>query len=427
MHGRRQSGQDKRDGVESVKVTVIGGGASGAMCAVLCARAGAEVTLLEKNEKTGKKLFITGKGRCNLTADLPPREFLEGVVRGEKFLRSAVWSFTPEDTKSFFENEGVPLVTERGNRVFPASGKSSDITRALDRALKESGVSVRLHSEVSKVSKDGEVFTACLACGERVTSDVLVVATGGKSYPSTGSTGDGYAFAKSFGHSVVKPVPSLVQLLTKEDVSALNGISLKNVTLTAQPGEGKSVSEFGEMLFTRRGLSGPIALSLSARLNRTSGGTLHLDLKPALDAEKLDARVLRDFAQRSNADLKNVTRALLPEKLNLYVLRRAGLSESKKVNSVTKEERERLVRTVKDLTFSFLSVGPFEEAVVTSGGVELKELTPRCESRLVPGLYFIGEVTDADAYTGGYNLQIAFSTAAACARDIAEKAEKEKA
>ena len=296
-----------------MKVTVIGGGASGAMCAILCARGGAEVTLLEKNEKTGKKLFITGKGRCNLTADLPPREFLEGVVRGEKFLRSAVWSFTPEDTKSFFENEGVPLVTERGNRVFPASGKSSDITRALDRALKESGVSVRLHSEVSKVSKDGEVFTACLACGERVTSDVLVVATGGKSYPSTGSTGDGYAFAKSFGHSVVKPVPSLVQLLTKEDVSALNGISLKNVTLTAQPGEGKSVSEFGEMLFTRRGLSGPIALSLSARLNRTSGGTLHLDLKPALDAEKLDARVLRDFAQRSNADLKNVTRALLPE------------------------------------------------------------------------------------------------------------------
>ena len=415
-----------------MRVTVVGGGASGCFAAVLLARGGAEVTLLEKNEKTGKKLFITGKGRCNLTADLPPREFLEGVVRGEKFLRSAVWSFPPESTKKFFEDMGVPLVTERGNRVFPASGKSSDITRALDRALKESGVRVMLHSEVKSAKKEGEEFVVTLSDGGEIRSDFLVIATGGKSYPSTGSTGDGYAFAESFGHSVVKPVPSLVQLLTKEDVSPLNGISLKNIALTAALPKGSEVSEFGEMLFTKRGLSGPVALSLSARLNRVSGGALTLDLKPALSREKLDARVLRDFAERKNdfaerknADLKNVTRALLPERLNLYVLKRAGLSPDEKVNSVTREERSRLVDTVKGLTFSFAGVGPFEEAVVTSGGVDTSELTPKCESRLVPGLYFTGEVIDCDAYTGGYNLQIAFSTAAQAAGDIIARGSKD--
>ena len=401
-----------------MKACIVGGGAAGCLCAVLCARNGAEVVLLEKNEKTGKKLFITGKGRCNLTADLPPREFLEGVVRGEKFLRSAVWSFTPDDTKAFFENMGVPLVTERGNRVFPASGKSSDITRALDRALKESGVRVELGWEVAKAEKTGEDFVLTSSDGRKETSDVLVIATGGKSYPSTGSTGDGYRFAESFGHSVVKPVPSLVQLLTKENVSFLNGISLKNIRLTASVPGGKTFSEFGEMLFTKRGLSGPVALTLSAHLNRAGGAELSLDLKPALSPEKLDARVLRDFGERKNADLKNVTRALLPEKLNLYLLQRAGLPPEKKVNSVTAEERRRLVETLKCLKFRFAGVGPFEEAVITSGGVDIKDLTPKCGSRLVEGLYFAGEVIDADAYTGGYNLQIAFSTAAAVAADI---------
>ncbi|HIU21022.1 MAG TPA: NAD(P)/FAD-dependent oxidoreductase [Candidatus Limadaptatus stercorigallinarum] len=404
-----------------MSTVIVGGGASGAMCAVLAARRGESVTLLEKNEKTGKKLFITGKGRCNLTADRPPAEFLAGVVRGEKFLRSAVWSFTPEDTKAFFEEEGVPLVTERGNRVFPASGKSSDITRALDRALKESGVRVELHSEAVKTERRADCFVVTLSDGRELCSDNLVIATGGKSYPSTGSTGDGYRFAESFGHSVVKPVPSLAQLLVKDSVAELNGISLKNVTLSAELPGGKTFSEFGEMLFTKRGLSGPIALSLSARLNRTAGAVLRLDLKPALSREKLDARVLRDFAERQNSDLKNVTRALLPERLNAYVLSRAGLDATEKVNSVTREQRERLVGTLKDLTFRFSSVAPFEEAVVTSGGVELKELTPKCESRLVKGLYFIGEVIDADAYTGGYNLQIAFSTAVAAAADITSK------
>lgn len=406
---------------------IIGAGAAGCLCAVLCARGGERVTLLEKNEKTGKKLFITGKGRCNVTADYPPDEFLSGVVHGEKFLRSAIYSFTPENTKEFFRDLGVELVTERGNRVFPASGKSSDITRAFDRALKAAGVDVKLDSEVKSVKSENKVFKVLTADGAEYTADNVVVATGGKSYPATGSTGDGYEIAKSFGHTVVKPVPSLASLFTEESVRELCGISLKNVTLSAVTADGKRLDgKFGEMLFTDRGLSGPVALTLSTELNRVSGAVLHLDLKPALSHEKLEARILRDFEERKNGDLKNVTRALLPERLNLYVLKRAGLQPDKKVNSVTKEERKRLADTVKDLTFRLKSIAPFEEAVVTSGGVSLKELTPKCESRLQKGLYFVGEVTDCDAVTGGYNLQIAFSTAAAAAKDILSRKDSEK-
>lgn len=406
---------------------IIGAGAAGCLCAVLCARGGERVTLLEKNEKTGKKLFITGKGRCNVTADYPPDEFLSGVVHGEKFLRSAIYSFTPENTKEFFRDLGVELVTERGNRVFPASGKSSDITRAFDRALKAAGVDVKLDSEVKSVKSENKVFKVLTADGKEYTADNVVVATGGKSYPATGSTGDGYEIAKRFGHTVVKPVPSLASLFTEESVRELCGISLKNVTLSAVTADGKRLDgKFGEMLFTDRGLSGPVALTLSTALNRVSGAVLHLDLKPALSHEKLEARILRDFEERKNGDLKNVTRALLPERLNLYVLKRAGLQPDKKINSVTKEERKRLADTVKDLTFRLKSIAPFEEAVVTSGGVSLKELTPKCESRLQKGLYFVGEVTDCDAVTGGYNLQIAFSTAAAAAKDILSRKDSEK-
>ena len=413
--------------METVSTLIIGAGAAGCLCAVLCARGGERVTLLEKNEKTGKKLFITGKGRCNVTADYPPDEFLSGVVHGEKFLRSAIYSFTPENTKEFFRDLGVELVTERGNRVFPASGKSSDITRAFDRALKAAGVDVKLDSEVKSVKFENKVFKVLTADGKEYTADNVVVATGGKSYPATGSTGDGYEIAKSFGHTVVKPVPSLASLFTEESVRELCGISLKNVTLSAVTADGKRLGgKFGEMLFTDRGLSGPVALTLSTELNRVSGAVLHLDLKPALSHEKLEARILRDFEERKNGDLKNVTRALLPERLNLYVLKRAGLQPDKKVNSVTKEERKRLADTVKDLTFRLKSIAPFEEAVVTSGGVSLKELTPKCESRLQKGLYFVGEVTDCDAVTGGYNLQIAFSTAAAAAKDILSRKDSEK-
>ncbi|MFR5832790.1 MAG: NAD(P)/FAD-dependent oxidoreductase [Acutalibacteraceae bacterium] len=413
--------------METVSTLIIGAGAAGCLCAVLCARGGERVTLLEKNEKTGKKLFITGKGRCNVTADYPPDEFLSGVVHGEKFLRSAIYSFTPENAKEFFRDLGVELVTERGNRVFPASGKSSDITRAFDRALKAAGVDVKLDSEVKSVKFENIVFKVLTADGKEYTADNVVVATGGKSYPATGSTGDGYEIAKCFGHTVVKPVPSLASLFTEESVRELCGISLKNVTLSAVTADGKRLGgKFGEMLFTDRGLSGPVALTLSTELNRVSGAVLHLDLKPALSHEKLEARILRDFEERKNGDLKNVTRALLPERLNLYVLKRAGLQPDKKINSVTKEERKRLADTVKDLTFRLKSIAPFEEAVVTSGGVSLKELTPKCESRLQKGLYFVGEVTDCDAVTGGYNLQIAFSTAAAAAKDILSRKDSEK-
>lgn len=409
--------------MDAVKdVAVIGGGAAGCVCAILCARAGLDTVLLEKNGKIGKKLYITGKGRCNLTADYPPQEFLNGVVRGAKFLRTALYSFPPDDTKAFFEELGVPLETQRGNRVFPVSEKSSDVIKALDGGLRGAGVDVRLNTEVRSLVRKGGAYeiTADRAC---VRARFAVVATGGLSYPSTGSTGDGYGIARAFGHGIVKPVPSLAQLITAENVGELRGLSLRNIEIAAYSADGKRLgTEFGEMLFTDKGLSGPVALTLSASLNRTSGAKAVLDLKPALDAEKLDARILRDFAERSNADLKNATRALLPERLNLYVLKRAGLRPDKKVNSVTRDERKRLVDTVKALTFSVKSVAPFTEAVVTSGGVDVKELTPKCMSRLSDGLYFIGEVIDADAYTGGYNLQIAFSTAAICAADIAARA-----
>ena len=406
----------------AVKVAVVGGGAAGCLAATLLARAGAEVVLLEKNARIGRKIYITGKGRCNLTADFPPREFLDKVVRGEKFLRSAVWSFPPEQTKRFFEELGVELVTERGGRVFPASQKSVTIIDALSRALAEAGVRLRLGAEVAGVSREVDGFEVALADGSRIKSDFLVIATGGRSYPSTGSTGDGYLFAEALGHSVVKTVPSLAALITEESVSDLKGLSLKNVRLTAKDAGGTLASEFGEMLFTDRGLSGPIALSVSARVNRASGVRLELDLKPALDREKLSARLLREFSERQNSDIGNAMRALLPARLELYLLARAGIKPDTKVNSVTRAQRGAIEALLKCLPFGLRSVAPFEEAVVTSGGVSTKELTPACMSRLVPGLYFVGEVIDADALTGGYNMQIAFSTAAAAARDICKHA-----
>lgn len=411
-----------------MSVLVIGGGAAGCLAAVMLARGGEAVTLLEKNARIGRKIYITGKGRCNLTADFPTQDFLNKVVRGEKFLRSAVYGFSPEDTKEFFNALGVELVTERGGRVFPASQKSTTIIDALSRALDIAGVRLETGAEVVSVGGEKGAFTARTADGKEYRADYLVVATGGMSYPSTGSTGDGYAFAKEFGHSVVKPVPSLAQLVTVEDVSALKGLSLRNVTLSAYSPDGKKLaSEFGEMLFTDKGLSGPVALSVSARVNRASGVTLSLDLKPALSREKLEARILRDFSERTNADVGNAMRALLPARLDLFVLKKAGIAPAKKVNSVTREERGRIVDTLGNLRFGLHCVAPFEEAVVTSGGVELKELTPACGSRIKDGLYFAGEVVDVDALTGGYNMQIAFSTAAAVARNILKREGRDSA
>ncbi len=404
-----------------MRVCVIGAGAAGMTASVFLAREGADVVLVEKNEKFGKKLYITGKGRCNLTNDCELADLFQNIVRGEKFLRSSLYGFTPQNTMSFFEDLGLKLVVERGNRVFPFSQKSSDVIKALQIEIENLGVDVKLGAEVKQIKKTSGVFCVVTAW-ENILCDKVVVATGGMSYPSTGSTGDGYAFAKSFGLKIVEPRQALVPVIVKQNVSALQGISLKNVNLCATDENGDEIArEFGEMLFTNRGLSGPIALTISSYINRKQNVVLSLDLKPALDENTLDRRVLRDFDERKNQDIKNVTRALLPERLNAYVLKCAGIAESKKVNEITKEERAKLVKTIKNLRFDVQSLAPFTEAIVTSGGVDLKCLKPTCESKDVEGLYFVGETIDVDALTGGFNLQLAFATAVCASRDIIKK------
>ncbi len=404
-----------------MNVGVIGAGAAGTLAAILLARQGLRVTLLEKNEKIGKKLYITGKGRCNLTNNCDLQTFFQNVVRGEKFLRSALYGFTPQDAMAFFSEAGLELVTERGNRVFPASQKSSDVIKALERELKRAGVDLKLNCSVESIRLESGVFEVA-ACGRNYAFDKLIIATGGISYPSTGSTGDGYKFARHFGHAVTEPKQALAPIVVKENIAGLQGISLKNVELSAIGGDGKKIeSAFGELMFTDRGVSGPIALTLSSYINRKSGVKLVLDLKPALNEKQLDLRILRDFEERKNQDIKNVTRALLPDRLNLYVLKRAHIAENTKVNAVTREERAALAQTVKNLVFEVKCLAPFQQAVVTSGGVDLKQVKPCGESKLIEGLYFAGETLDADALTGGFNLQIAFATAAAAANDIIKK------
>ncbi len=393
-----------------MKIVVIGGGASGMISAIYSARVGVDVILLEKNEKLGKKIYITGKGRCNVTNDCEVDDFLGNVVHGSKFLRSALYTFTPANTMEFFEDAGLPLVTERGNRVFPLSQKSNDVIKTLATEMQRAGVDVRLKTEVKEIKADGNSFRVCTPW-ESIVCDKVIVATGGVSYPSTGSTGDGHRFASALGHKVVGVVPALAPLQTIEDVKCLEGLSLKNVTLTSYDGNGKILAEeFGEMLFTGRGLSGPIALTSSSYINRAEKVRFTLDLKPALDMEKLEARLLRDFEERKNFDIKNATRALLPDRLNSYVLKVAKIPENKKVNSVTKEERNRLLGALKNLPFTLKRLAPFEEAIVTAGGVDIKDVTPQMESKKHKGLYFVGEVLDVDALTGGFNLQIAFAT-----------------
>lgn len=404
-----------------MKVCVVGGGAAGMMSAIELAKGGVDVVLLEKNEKLGKKIFITGKGRCNVTNDCEIQEMFDNVVRGEKFLKSALYGFTPQDTMRFFEDAGLQLVVERGNRVFPFSQKSSDVIKTLEIEMRRLGVQVKLNTQVLSIDKTDDGFVVKTDLKDEI-CDKVVVATGGYSYQSTGSTGDGYKFAKSFGLNIVEPRQALVPIILAQNVSSLQGISLKNVMLTAFDENGKVISsEFGEMLFTQRGVSGPIALTTSSYINRKGKVTLSLDLKPALDADTLDKRILRDFDERKNQDIKNVTRALLPDRLNAYVIKRAGIQESKKVNSITKQEREKLVYALKNLTFDVVGLAPFAEAIVTSGGVDVKGLKPTCECKTVDGLYFVGETIDIDALTGGFNLQLAFATGVCAARDIVKK------
>ncbi len=393
-------------------VAVIGGGPAGMMAAATAAKNGKKVVLFEKNAFLGKKLLITGKGRCNITNDADISDFIKNVPVNSSFLYSAFYGFTNRDMIELIESLGVATKVERGGRVFPVSDKAKDVVNALAKYVLDSGAKV-VKVAVSKVivNEDG-TKTVVLVDKRGIRCDSVIIATGGASYPLTGSTGDGYRMAKELGHTVTELKPSLVPLVVKEDyISDLQGLSLKNVSVSLNL-KGKVVYEdFGEMLFTHYGLSGPTILSASSHMRKDGEYSVSIDLKPALDTGALDKRVLRDFEQMKNKDFINSLDELLPKKLIPVIVKLSGISPHKKVNEITKEERANLVSLIKNLRFDIKGFRPISEAIITSGGVNVKEINPgTMESKLVRGLYFAGEIIDVDAYTGGFNLQIAFST-----------------
>ena len=398
------------------RVLVVGGGAAGMMAAVTAARNGKTVRLLEKNDRLGRKLFITGKGRCNLTNAADTEDLFRAVVSNPKFLYSSFYSFTNEQTIRFFEDLHVKTKVERGGRVFPRSDHSSDVIRALEREMSRLGVEVSLLSEVKKITvKDGRAAAVELSAGERIPGSSVIVATGGISYPSTGSTGDGYRFAGESGHTVTELYPALVPMEVREPFAGeLMGLSLRNAGIRITDGKKKLYEEFGEMLFTHYGVSGPVILSASSIVGkrlRDRELTLHIDLKPALTGEQLDRRLLREFEANHNRQFKNAVDGLFPAKLRPVMVELSGILPEKKVNEITKEERQNFVRLIKDFTMTLTGLRGYSEAIITKGGVSVKEIDPgTMESKLVEGLYFAGEVLDLDALTGGYNLQIAWST-----------------
>lgn len=411
------------------KVLIIGGGAAGMMAGVFAARNHHEVHILEKNEKLGKKVFITGKGRCNVANACDTEELFPAVMSNPKFLYSGFYSFGPQDVMNFFEEAGVPLKVERGNRVFPQSDHSSDIIRALERELKKAGAKVHLHTTVKEIVKKPEaekVTGVILEDGTFMEGDAVIVATGGFSYQSTGSTGDGYRFARELGLKVTDISPSLVPLKTKEDyIPKLQGLSLKNTGLTIKNGKKVLYEDFGEMMFTHFGVTGPMILSASAhigaKLAKAENGELcaYLDLKPALTKEQLDARILREFETGQNKQFKNVIGVLFPSSLTPVMLELGGIPAEKKIHDISREERQHFVDLVKAFPFTITGMGEFKEAIITKGGVSVKEINPgTMESKKISGLYFAGEVLDLDAVTGGYNLQIAWSTAYLAAQAI---------
>ena len=405
------------------EVTVVGGGAAGLMAALTAAERGADVLLVERNERMGVRRRITGKGRCNVCNDCEPAKVMENVTRGGRFLFSALRAFSPADCMAFFEELGVPLKTERGGRVFPQSDRAANVADALDRRCTELGVR-RLRARARRVlTEDGAVVGLETTAG-RVETGRVVLATGGLSYPKTGSTGDGYVMARALGHRVTEPAASLVGLESPDEACMkMQGLSLKNVRLTLTGSKRGTIwSEQGEMQFTHFGLSGPLVLSASARMGREPEDyTVHLDLKPALDEKTLDARVLRDFAEAKNRDFSNALGGLAPRLLIPVLVERSGIDGREKVNAVTREQRQGLVRLLKDFPVRVSGKRPIEEAIVTSGGVVTDELRPNTmESKLVGGLYFAGELLDLDACTGGYNLQIAWSTGRAAGAAAAE-------
>ena len=398
------------------RVAVIGAGAAGMMAAITAAEAGANVTLFERNDRVGKKLRITGKGRCNVTNNCDNNEFLTNVPTNPRFLYASLSRFSTADTMAFFEEAGVPLKTERGKRVFPVSDRAADIVSAMEKKCREAGVTV-VHRRVrGLLVQDGRICG--LRYGESEEAfDAVIVCTGGRSYSMTGSDGDGYRFATEAGHTVTALHPSLVPLVAEGRLCAsLQGLSLKNVSLTIKLTQSQKTvyEDFGEMLFTHYGLTGPLVLSASAHLSDITPGKYEalIDLKPALDEKTLDARILSDFSKYQNRDLINALDDLLPQKMIAPYIGLCGIDPRKKVNSITREERERMVHVLKGIRVGLIGFRPIEEAIVTRGGVSVKEVDPKTmQSKLVEGLYFAGEVLDVDAYTGGFNLQIAFSTA----------------
>ena len=405
-----------------MKTIVIGGGPAGMIAALFAARNGNEVTILEKNEKLGKKLYITGKGRCNVTNAGGRDVFLQNVMSNPRFLFSAIRAFDSDDLIDLIENAGVPLKTERGARVFPVSDKASDVTGAFERMLRREGVSIRLNSAVSGIGiRDGRVCSVRMADGSETQADAVVIATGGLSYPSTGSTGDGYRFAGEAGHAIVSCRPGLVPIETEEDwPSRLAGITLKNVVLSVYAGDRKLRSELGEILFTHFGLSGPLVLSASSVLPEDPAGCrLVIDFKPALDEKTLDARLLRDLAENSAKDVGNAFHALLPARLLAAVFSLAQIDPAIRVGSFTKKMRMDLLHALKGTCLRVKSLRGFSEAIITKGGINIRQVDPSTmESRLVKGMFFAGEVLDLDALTGGFNLQIAWTTGAAAGRSI---------
>ncbi len=405
-------------------VVVIGGGAAGLMAAAEVAARGFAVILVEKNARVGIKLSITGKGRCNVTNDCDVRQAVENIPTGGKFMQSALYAFTARDAMAYFERLGVPLKTERGGRVFPVSDKAPDIVAALRKNAERQGVKFRRGTAQEILAENGRV-KAVVVSGERLNCRAAVLCTGGVSYPTTGSTGDGYKMAETLGHTIVPPKASLVPLEAAPEIcAAMQGLALKNVRLTVRDGGKKPLFEdFGELLFTHFGVSGPLVLSASAHM-RAFGKktyTLSIDLKPALDEQKLDARLLRDFEKYANRDFSNALGDLAAAKMIPVLVQLSGIDPGKKVHSITRDERRRLLMLFKDFRLDVVGPRPVTEAIVTSGGVKLGEVNPTTmASKLVGGLTFAGEILDTDAYTGGFNLQIAWSTAQAAARHLFE-------
>ncbi len=401
------------------KVIVVGGGAAGMMAAMAAADSGARVCLVEKNEKLGKKLFLTGKGRCNVTNAAEADTFFQNVCTNSKFLYSAYYGFDNQAVMTFLEKAGCPLKTERGARVFPLSDHSSDVIAAFQRELKKRDVEILLNTEAAHIltgtreSRTPNCFTGVkLADGRSLYGDRCIICTGGISYPSTGSTGDGYQIAEGAGHTVTELAPALVPFnIVEKWCGQLTGLSLKNVSVTLSVGKKSPYEGFGEMLFTHFGVSGPLILSASSYYRGEKDAKLYIDLKPALDEEQLDRRILRDFEENKNRQFKNSLGGLFPVKLIPVLIELSGISPEKKINEITREERRNFGRLVRRLPLTIAGTRGFEEAIITRGGVAVKEINPSTmESKKVDGLYFAGEVLDLDALTGGFNLQIAWST-----------------